>query len=178
ENSTPNVHYCEWQSEEEGDMDTYVVGGTISVRRGRPKHKPESSLDGSNYVSKIRRAVNPVELMGMNTQPIEEESPVKKVRRKMIRMFEEVTRIITDLLTMEPVYVNITLPPYDAWETYEEKVIRILSYLRKATYLGQWTETLVMAYYLGQLVEGMGLRTYLILHYRLGSLQIYYLFQQ
>ncbi|CAG8489613.1 298_t:CDS:2, partial [Acaulospora morrowiae] len=73
-NPTPNVYYCKWQSEEEGDMKAYVVGGTIFTRRGRSKHKPESSLDELNYVPKIRRVVNLVELMGINTQPIEEES--------------------------------------------------------------------------------------------------------
>ncbi|CAG8607845.1 17917_t:CDS:1, partial [Acaulospora morrowiae] len=54
------------QSEEEGDMNAYVVRDTIPTRRGRPKCKPESSLDGSNRVSKIRRAANPVELMKIN----------------------------------------------------------------------------------------------------------------
>lgn len=93
-------------------------------------------------------------------------------------MSDEVARIITDLLTTEPAYVNVTPPPYDAWETYEEKVARTLSCLRRATYLGQRTETLVMAYYLGQLVERTEQRNCLTSHYRLGSLRIYYLFQR
>ncbi|CAG8697466.1 10082_t:CDS:2, partial [Acaulospora morrowiae] len=73
ENPTLNVHYCEWQSEDEDDMDVYVAGGTTPARRGRPKRKPESSLGGSNRVPKIRRAVNPVEPVEMNTQPMKEE---------------------------------------------------------------------------------------------------------
>ncbi|CAG8703477.1 4232_t:CDS:2, partial [Acaulospora morrowiae] len=37
---------------------------------------------------------------------------------------DEVARIITDLLTTEPAYVNIVPPPYDAWNTYKEKVAK------------------------------------------------------
>ncbi|CAG8626181.1 14411_t:CDS:2, partial [Acaulospora morrowiae] len=72
-NPTSNVHYCKWQSEEENDMDAYIVGGTILARRGRPKCKPESSLGELNHIPKIRRAANLVESMKINTQPIEEE---------------------------------------------------------------------------------------------------------
>ncbi|CAG8598273.1 6036_t:CDS:2 [Acaulospora morrowiae] len=57
-------------------------------------------------------------------------------------MSEEVARIIMDLLTMEPAYVNIISPPYDAWEMYEKKVVKTFSCLKRATYLGQQTETL------------------------------------
>lgn len=82
ENPTPNVHYCEWQSEEEDDMDAYVAGNTTPARRGRPKRKPESSLGESSRIPKIRKAVNPVEQIEMSTQPMEKDVPVKKVRRK------------------------------------------------------------------------------------------------
>ncbi|CAG8489596.1 297_t:CDS:1, partial [Acaulospora morrowiae] len=80
-------------------------------------------------------------------------------------MSKKVIKIITNLLTTEPTYVNVTPSPYNAWETYEKKVTRILLCLRRATYLGQWTETLIMAYYLDQLVEETGPWNCLTLYY-------------
>ncbi|CAG8627102.1 13990_t:CDS:2 [Acaulospora morrowiae] len=74
-NSIPNVYYCEWQSEEENDMNAYIAGGTIPAKRGRPKCKLESSLGRLNHIPKIRRAANPVKLIEMNIQPIEEKLP-------------------------------------------------------------------------------------------------------
>ncbi|CAG8785149.1 9895_t:CDS:2, partial [Acaulospora morrowiae] len=81
-NPIPNVHYCEWQLEEENSIDAYVAGGTMLAKRERPKCKPESSSGESSHVSKIRRAVDPVEPMEMSTQSMEKEVPAKKIRRK------------------------------------------------------------------------------------------------
>ncbi|CAG8728876.1 5212_t:CDS:2 [Acaulospora morrowiae] len=46
-------------------------------------------------------------------------------------MSDKVARIIMNLLTTEPAYINVMPPPYDTWKTYEEKVVKTLSCLRR-----------------------------------------------
>ncbi|CAG8444553.1 12844_t:CDS:2, partial [Acaulospora morrowiae] len=73
------------QSEEEGDMDAYVVEGIIPTRRERPKHKPEKE---ESLVKKVRRKREPSVINSLDSYNVADDIlalPVTVTIRQMLQ---------------------------------------------------------------------------------------------